>query len=104
MLGEALRLLRTFHDLNQTETAKRLGISKSYLSQIENEEKQPTLSLLEKYASEFDLPVSSIMFFAESIETNTPYETARTMVASKIIKLLKFLEERTRGRRPRKSK
>jgi transcriptional regulator with XRE-family HTH domain len=104
MLGEALRLLRTFHDLNQTETAKKLGISKSYLSEIENEEKQPTLGLLQKYANEFDLPVSSIMFFAERIESNTPYETARTLVASKIVRLLKFLEERTNGRRNKKAK
>jgi transcriptional regulator with XRE-family HTH domain len=104
MLGEALRLLRTFHDLNQTETAKKLGISKSYLSEIENEEKQPTLALLQKYSNEFDLPISSIMFFAESVDSKTSYDTARTIVASKIVKLLRFLEERTDGKRRTKRK
>lgn len=104
MLGEALRLLRTFHDLNQTETALRLGISKSYLSEIENGEKQPTLALLEKYSIEFNIPVSSIMFFAESVDRNTPFEAARSMIAPKIVKLLKFIEERTDGKRPKKRK
>ncbi|MBR0877247.1 transcriptional regulator with XRE-family HTH domain [Bradyrhizobium japonicum] len=104
MLGEALRLLRTFHDLNQTETARRLGISKSYLSEIESEEKQPTLALLEKYSVEFDIPISSIMFFAESVGSNTPYEAARSMVAPKIVKLLKFIEEKTDGKRPKRRK
>ena len=38
MLSEALRLIRVFHDLKQTELADRLGVSKSYLSEIESGE------------------------------------------------------------------
>lgn len=37
MLSEALRLIRVFHDMKQTELAQRLGISKSYLSEIEKD-------------------------------------------------------------------
>jgi|SRR5471030_2348258 transcriptional regulator with XRE-family HTH domain len=92
MLGEALRLIRVFHDLKQSEMALKLGISKSYLSEIESGEKTPTIPLIRKYSNELDLPVSSIMFFAENFDRDASYEKARAFVAPKIIRLLKFLE------------
>jgi transcriptional regulator with XRE-family HTH domain len=95
MTGEALRLIRIFHDVKQAELARRLGISKSYLSEIEKGSKEPTLSLVEKYAAQFDLPASSILFFAENVNGKPSYESARRLVASKVIKLLQFLESRS---------
>ena len=94
MLSEALRLIRTLHDLSQTEGAVRLGISKSYLSEIENGRKEPTLQLIQRYGEVYDLPVSSILFFSESMQRGTTYEDARRFVSSKIIALLRFLEQR----------
>lgn len=95
MLNEALRLIRVYHDLRQTEMAEQLGISKSYLSEIEKGSKRPTLDLVEKYASRFGIPVSSILFFSENINNSKAYEKARGVVAQKIIKLMQFLEERS---------
>ena len=60
MINEALRLLRVFHDLKQFEMAEKLGISKSHISEIEKGSKSPSLDLIERYASEFSIPVSSI--------------------------------------------
>ena len=40
MQSDALRLVRVFHDMSQTALAERLGISKSYLSEIEKGEKE----------------------------------------------------------------
>ena len=70
MLSEALRLIRVFHDMKQTELAQRLGISKSYLSEIESGKKPPRMDLIERYASEFGIPSSSILFFAEGLEAS----------------------------------
>lgn len=95
MYGEALRLIRVYHDLKQTEAAARLGISKSYLSEIESGTKDPTLQLINKYAETFDLPASSIMFFAESVDRGRPADQARRYVASGILKLLRFVEVRS---------
>lgn len=95
MLNEALRLIRVYHDLRQSETASRLGISKSYLSEIEKGHKKPTLDLVERYADTFKVPVSSIMFFAENMGEDRAYEKARGFVATKIISLMQFLEERS---------
>ena len=95
MLNEALRLIRVYHDMKQTEAAEKLGISKSYLSEIEGNRKKPTLELIGKYSAAFNIPVSSIMFFSEQMERGKTFEGARSMVASKVVSLLKFLETRS---------
>ena len=95
MLNEALRLIRVYHDLRQNEAAERLGISKSYLSEIEKGHKEPSLDLLKKYENAFDIPASSILFFSENLGKSPSKERARTFVASKIISLMKFLEDRS---------
>lgn len=95
MLNEALRLIRVFHDIKQNEAAQKLGISKSYLSEIEKGHKEPSLDLLRKYEAAFDIPASSIMFFSENMGKSTAKEKARTFVASKIISMMRFVEERS---------
>ena len=67
MLSEALRLIRVFHDLNQSDLAEQIEISRSYLSEIEGGKKEPSLELIKKYSVRFNIPVSSIMFFAENL-------------------------------------
>ncbi len=78
----------------QSETAGKLGISASYLSEIEKGRKNPTLELVEKYAEIFKIPASSIMFFAENMGRGGAYEAARSAVAGKIVSLMQFLESR----------
>lgn len=95
MLNEALRLIRVYHDMKQNEAADKLGISKSYLSEIEKGHKEPSLDLLRKYEDAFDIPTSSILFFSENLGKSPTKEKARTFVASKIISLMRFLEERS---------
>jgi transcriptional regulator with XRE-family HTH domain len=95
MLGEALRLIRVYHDLKQKQVAERLAISTSYLSEIEKGHKMPTLDLIERYSDVFGLPVSSIMFFAESVQDGGTYDRARSFVAGKMVGLMQFLEARS---------
>ena len=95
MLGEALRLIRVYHDLKQKQAAERLDISTSYLSEIEKGRKTPSLELIQRYSAEFELPVSSIMFFAETVSSDKSYDRARSFVAGKMIGLMQFLETRS---------
>jgi len=95
VLHKALRLIRVFHDLSQKELSSKLGISKSYLSQIESGNKKPTLTLLESYADIFDIPVSSIMFFSENIDNKVDTENIRIFISSKILTLLNFIADRS---------
>jgi len=97
MLNKILRLIRIYHDLNQTELAERLGISKSHLSEIESGVKTPTLALLEKYSKTFKVPVSSILFFSEVVSSNAQLERARRYFTSKALGLLEFIAARARS-------
>ncbi len=90
MQHEALRLVRVFHDMNQTTLAERLQISKSYLSEIENGKKQVTLELLQKYAETFGMPLSSLLFFAEQVDGGAR-EKVRTAIAGKVVKMLDWM-------------
>jgi transcriptional regulator with XRE-family HTH domain len=95
MLNKALRLLRIYHDISQVKLAEELEISKSHLSEIESGKKQPTLSLLERYSTFFDVPMSSILFFSENLESDKSTEKLKKIVSSKVLKLLDFIAERS---------
>jgi transcriptional regulator with XRE-family HTH domain len=90
-LNKALRLIRVYHDLTQTETARRIGLSKSYVSELEAGNKKVTLDVLEKYASVFKLPISSLMLFAEHSQDVNFSEDVRTYVADKVVKMLDWI-------------
>ena len=97
MLGEALRLIRVFHDLKQNELARQLGVSQSHLSDIERGEKTPSQELVSKYAELFELPVSSIWFFDEQLASGPSKSTidrARGVIADKVLDFLRIVERR----------
>lgn len=97
MLHNALRLLRKFHDKSQTDMAVALGVSKSWISQIEAGNRRPTLELLEKYAAIFEVPTSSILFFAEHLKDSSFSERVRVSVASKVLHAMQFIDARAGG-------
>jgi transcriptional regulator with XRE-family HTH domain len=97
MLGEALRLIRVFHDRKQVDLAEELGVSQSHLSDIERGMKTPSQELVAKYAQVFDLPVSSIWFFDEKLSSGTnikAIDRARGVIADKVLDFLRIIERR----------
>lgn len=104
MISNALRLVRVYHDLTPAETAARLGISRSYLSELEGGGKTPSIDVLNKYASAFDMPVSSLMLFVENADAGPKTKRAQSFVATKAIKMLDWVATiaddgaRSRGR------
>ena len=70
-MGEALRLLRIFNGYKSAELAQMLGISQSYVSELENNKKQPTMEVLDKYATVFGMKKSTLFLFAESLEKDS---------------------------------
>lgn len=91
MLSDALRLVRAFHNLNKTQVAQRVGLSKSYITELERGDKKVTLEVLQKYADAFNMPVSSLMFFAEHAGDPSSTEKVRTAVAGKVVKMLDWI-------------
>ena len=67
MLNELLRLLRVLNDLKAVDLAEKLGISPSYLSEIESGKKEPTLDLIQRYAEEFRTNRGTLLSFADEL-------------------------------------
>jgi transcriptional regulator with XRE-family HTH domain len=95
MLHKALRMIRVFHDISQKELAARLGIAPSNLCEIDSNAKRPTLQILQKYAEEFKIPVSLIMYLSETLQDGSIAERVRVSVSRKVLAILKFIAERS---------
>lgn len=92
-MGEALRLLRIFNGYKSAELADMLEISQSYVSELENNKKQPTIEVLDKYAKVFGMKKSTLFLFAESLETEKEKHDQKQRMAYAGMKLLKILEK-----------
>ncbi|MCP5206306.1 MAG: helix-turn-helix transcriptional regulator [Hahellaceae bacterium] len=95
MINKALKLIRQFHDLKQVELASKLEISKSYLSEIESGKKPVSFEMLEKYSNEFDIPISSLVFFSESLSSKKGIsEKFRAVFSGKVLDMMEWLIDR----------
>jgi transcriptional regulator with XRE-family HTH domain len=95
MINRALRIIRQFHKVKQSDLAARFKMSKSYLSEIESGKKPVSLELLDKYANEFDIPVSSLVFFSESISSKGGFpEKFRVHFSGKVLDVMEWFSNR----------
>lgn len=88
MISDALRLLRVYNKTSQSQLAKALGISKSYLSEIESGRKKVTIDLLSRYSSYFHVPLSALFFFAEELDRSRTVDRAQGAIALGALRLL----------------
>lgn len=65
--GNILKYIRVANDYNQEELAKKFGITKSHLSNIETGKRKANDEMLNKYCDEFDLTMSELKFFDETV-------------------------------------
>jgi len=89
-MNEVLRLLRVFHDMKGYELAEQLNVSKSYLSEIENGKKEPSIALIKQYAKVFNTTPSAIMFLAENLGADKENNIEKKL-SGKMLGLLKEL-------------
>lgn len=64
-IGISIRSIRKERvpHLNQSEFAKLIGITQTYLSQIETGAKTPNISVLEEISKRFEIPLPIIFWF-----------------------------------------
>ncbi|MBN2272392.1 MAG: helix-turn-helix transcriptional regulator [Sedimentisphaerales bacterium] len=55
--GQIIRLIRTLDGVAQGELAQRLGISRAYLSQVENGRREPSFAFLKTLSKEMRVPL-----------------------------------------------
>ena len=87
-LGRALKQIRVFHSFKQKELAEKIGLSASYISEIEKGLKEPSLLVINKYASIFKIPKSSILFFSENIDQPNNFKAS---ISNKVLSMLEFI-------------
>lgn len=68
-LGNTIKRLRKDRNINQVNLAKTCSISQTYLSQIENDERNPTIAILEKISIELNVPLAVISFLSLTIDS-----------------------------------
>jgi transcriptional regulator with XRE-family HTH domain len=59
-LGENLKKIRTGKNITQTEFAEKLGVDKSFVSNIENGKNNPTLSTITNLAKALKVQVEEL--------------------------------------------
>lgn len=96
MYDRALKTIRQYHRLSQSDLAEQINISRSYLNEIERKKKEPSLEVLKKYSERFEVPLSSLMLFAEQ-GGSTTFDRARVFVADKVLKMLEWVAEGEEG-------
>lgn len=93
MIGEALRLIRVYHDTKLVDLAKALDVSVSFLSEIENDKKRPNIDMIEKYAKHFRLRPSAILFFAEELDDSSLGKKAKNKIRRNMISFMQLIEK-----------
>jgi len=68
MIGDTIKKLRRIYGFSASEMSKNLEISPSYFSEIENNRKQPTLELLNRFSKIFDIRLSSLILLSENLD------------------------------------
>ena len=68
MIGDVLKRTRIIYGYKASEMSSELGISASDLSEIENNKKQPSLELLQKYADIYGIRLSSLILLSENMD------------------------------------
>jgi transcriptional regulator with XRE-family HTH domain len=67
-LGRAIKLCRSQRELKQQALADKAGLSVSYLSLLEQNKRDPSLSTVKELANALDVPFSVLMFLAADKE------------------------------------
>lgn len=100
-LGNSIKLIRTAREISQRDLARDLKISANYLSLIESDKREPSLSFLKKLAKALKVPV--MLFFMWEGEPVSGVNTKHLDQLRELIVRMETLmpkpEERARGKK-----
>ena len=88
MYGQTLKQLRTVFGYSAKDMSKELDLSASYLSEIENGKKMPSLQILESYARVFNMKLSTIVLLTEEQDKLSQEGKGKIFVRQMMLKTL----------------
>ena len=81
--GKVIRIVRSAYGLTGTEFARQIGVSRVWLSQVENGRKSPGIKLIRKAALELKMPMP-LLFIYECSD-----EDLRSVLEMQLMQLLR---------------
>jgi len=87
-LGIIIKNIRKQKGIKQNAFAEQCDLSQTYLSQIENNQKEPNISTLKKISSKLEIPLP-ILFFLAIDENDIP--ESKKLVFTTISPIVKIL-------------
>ena len=98
-LSETLKDLRQSENLSQKELSQKLQIGQSTITQYENEQREPTLYNLTKYAKFFNVSLDYLAGLEDDfgVRTSTPIGDDMTADEREMIKKIRLLPKESRN-------
>jgi transcriptional regulator with XRE-family HTH domain len=93
MIGDVLKRTRTIYGYKASEMSVMLGISNSYLSEIENNKKKPSLDLLQSYADIFGIKLSSLILISEDFEDAEKKNRSQQFIKKMMLRLIESMSK-----------
>lgn len=87
-LGAVIKDIRKQKRQTQTEFASNCGITQTYLSQIENNSKEPNLSTLKEISNNLDIPLPILFFLSLNEDDISPEKRKAFEIINPSVKLL----------------
>jgi transcriptional regulator with XRE-family HTH domain len=84
-IGHALKMCRSARKLSLDQLAERTQLSQSYLSMIESNKREPTISTVEKISKALQIPTPIVLFLAaekDDLDNLDPETASRLSVAA----------------------
>jgi DNA-binding XRE family transcriptional regulator len=94
MIGDVLKRIRSIYGYKANEMSASLGISPSYLSELENNKKQPSLDLLQKYADMYDIKLSSLILLSEEFDEAKKIDKGNTFIRNMMLHLISSMSKK----------
>jgi transcriptional regulator with XRE-family HTH domain len=87
-LGNIIKNIRKKKELTQTEFASLCGITQTYLSQIENNSKEPNLATLKEISKNLKVPLPILFFLSMTEDDVQPSKRKAFEIVSPSVKSL----------------
>lgn len=69
-IGKVIRLIRLKKDIKAIDFAKKLSISRPYLSLMENNKTTPSMRLLKLISKEFEVPMAVFFLYEDDVSSD----------------------------------
>jgi len=86
-LGNVLKLLRIANEMSIKDLATKMAVSSTYISEVEANNKKPSLDMLTKYSEALNVNKSAILYFdEEGAKISYHYQKLLLKILEQIVK------------------